>query len=327
MDGFQKTGMLCPLLLKNKWLTFGQSQTVFQAAQKDLGDAVPQAQRETFTTVEETRPSSTTPTASSIATLNDADVNTAASTSTEPSDPSSSQSVWNTQALFSRLQSALPPNVVSTVQSHIPESIKHASGNIDLAQIRTNLLSEVQRIQGVTRAQAEEYAHKSEALLREAVKEAQEVLRDAVKVIPPEETNSRLNSISSGFNLGGSNMSPGDVEVIGTTVANATIDSGKGKGVNIDAGMSAVSSRAEVFLARLTHDPTIMRTDPASDTVSKESYTAWIQKEVASKNGGLEGEEWRTTITKSLEDPANGKALICLKETVGKLSLFLDYTS
>lgn len=312
MDGFQKTGMLCPLLrLKLKWLTLGQSQTVFQTAQRDFGDIVPQVQRETSTTTEETRPSSTTPTASSIATLNDADVDTAANTSTEPSDPSSSQSVWNTQALFSRLQSALPPNVVSTVQSHIPRSIKHASGNIDLAQIRTNLFSEVQRIQGVTRAQAEEYAHKSEALLREAVKEAQGVLRDAVKVIPPEETNSRLNSTSSGSNLGGSNTSPEDVEV---TVTDATVDSEK--------GMSAVSSRAEVFLTRLTHDPTIMRTDPASDTVTKESYTAWIQKEVASKNGGLEGEEWRTTITKSLEDPANGQALMCLKETVGKSSLF-----
>lgn len=213
------------------------------------------------------------------------------------------------------------------MQSHIPESIKYASGTIDLAQIRTNLLSEVQRIQGVTRAQAEEYAHKSEALLREAVKEAQEVLRDAVKVIPPEETSSRLNSTSSGFNLGGSNMSPEDVEVTGTTVADTTVDSGKGKRASVDAGMSAVNSRAEVFLTRLTHDPTIMRTDPALDTATKELYRAWIQKEVALKNGGLEGEEWRTTITKSLEDPANGKALMCLKEAVGKLSLVLDRTS
>jgi len=254
-------------------------------------------------------------------------VNTAANTSAEPSDPSSSQSVWNTQALFSRLQSALPPNVVSIVQSHIPEAIKYASGNIDLAQMRTNLLSEVQRIQGVTRAQAEEYAHKSEALLREAVKEAQEVLKDAVKVIPPEETSSRLNSTSSGFNLDRSNMSLEDVEVTGSTVADAIVDSGKGKGVSVDAGMSAVSSRAEVFLTRLTHDPTIMRTDPALDSVTEELYAAWIRKEVASKNGGLEGEEWQTTITKNLEDPANGKALMCLKETVGKSSLFLGHTS
>ena len=302
-------------LLELGWSTLRQSQTVFETARRDFGDVVTQAQRELITTAEETRPSSTTPTVSSTATLNDADVNTVASTPAEPSGPSSSQSVWNTQALFSRLQAALPPNVVSTVQSHIPESVKHASENIDLTQIRTNLLSEVQRIQGVTRAQAEEYVHKSEALLRETVKEAQEVLKDAVKVIPPEETG----STSSRFIQDRSDMSPEDAEVTRSAVVDAVVNSGKGKGEKVGAGVSAAGTRAGAFLTRLRHDPTIMRTDPESDRATKELYTTWIQKEVTSKKGGLEGEEWQTIIAKNLDDTANGQALMNLKETVGKL--------
>ena len=71
-------------------------------------------------------------------------------------------------SFLSRLQATLPPNIVSTMQNHIPESIKHASESIDLGQLRSTLVSDFQRVQGVTRAQAEEYFHKSEGLLREA---------------------------------------------------------------------------------------------------------------------------------------------------------------
>ena len=62
-----------------------------------------------------------------------------------------------------------------------------------------------------------------------------------------------------------------------------------------------------------------MRTDPESDRATKELYTTWIQKEVTSKKGGLEGEEWQTIIAKNLDDTVNGQALMNLKETVGKL--------
>ncbi|KAF5354936.1 hypothetical protein D9756_005404 [Leucocoprinus leucothites] len=309
-----------------------QSQSVFETARKDFGDVVTQAQKElgklTSTaegsSVEGTTSTSTedadevTPTASSTATLNEAELNAPASTSTESTSSPSSPSGWNTQALFSRLQSALPPNVVSTVQSHIPESIRHASENIDLAQIRTNLLSEVQRIQGVTRAQAEEYVHKSEALLREAVKEAQEVLKDAVKVIPPDEAHSASNSSPSSLIWDGSDMwmLPGDAETTGNAAADATADSGKGKGKSVDAGVAAVATRAEALLRRLRHDPVIVRMDPESDGATQELYAAWVQKEVASKEGGLEGEAWQTTITKALDDTGDGEALASMKDTL-----------
>ncbi|EDR10972.1 uncharacterized protein LACBIDRAFT_324999 [Laccaria bicolor S238N-H82] len=64
-------------------------------------------------------------------------------------------------SLFSRLQSALPPNIVATVNNTTPESLKHVTDNVDFAGIRSNLLTEFQRVQGVTCAQAEEYVHKS----------------------------------------------------------------------------------------------------------------------------------------------------------------------
>lgn len=72
------------------------------------------------------------------------------------------------------------------MQAQLPECLKNAQ-HIDLAQLGSMLSSELQRVQDVTRAQAEEYVHKSEALLHEVMKEAVDVLREAVKVIPPEE--------------------------------------------------------------------------------------------------------------------------------------------
>jgi hypothetical protein len=316
-----------------------QSQSVFETARRDIGDVVNQAQKEltrlaSNTTEEpnaerEIQSSSSsreyeeeaTSLSASVSTIRDTSSTEApTSSSAEPSSHTSAQpqSGWNTQTLFSRLQSALPPNVVATVQNHIPESIKHASENVDLTQIRTNLLSEVQRIQGVTRAQAEEYVHKSEALLREAVKEAQEVFKDAVKVIPPEDSGA-TTSTTSGLIWDGADMwtLPGVVES-NSDAADADSSSGKGKGKNIDSGAAAVATRAEALLRRLKHDPAIVRVDPRVDETTKDKYMAWIKREVASKEGGIEGEEWRETVSKSLDDGVDGEALTNLKAMLGK---------
>jgi hypothetical protein len=257
-----------------------------------------------------------TPMSASVSTIQETS-STAATTSSSADSSGHTgaqpESGWNTQTLFSRLQSALPPNVVSTVQNHIPESIKHASENVDLTQIRTNLLSEVQRIQGVTRAQAEEYVHKSEALLREAVKEAQEVFKDAVKVIPPEGSGATSTSTTSGLIWDGADMwtLPGVVEA-NSDAADADVRK------SMDSGAAAVATRAEALLGRLKHDPAIVRVDPGIDKSTKDKYTAWIKKEVVSKEGGIEGEEWRTTISESLDNSIDGEALTNLKAMLGK---------
>ncbi|KAJ7072199.1 hypothetical protein C8F01DRAFT_1102919 [Mycena amicta] len=214
-------------------------------------------------------------------------------------DPSSSTTA-GVQNLFSRLQSALPPNIVSTVQSHIPESLKNASENIDFAQMRTTLTSEFQRVQGVTRAQAEEYVHKSEALLRDAMKEASEVLRDAVKVVPPDAPQT--------------SASPSNMLWDGTDMWMMPFDgpesNGKGKekaaSQSIADSQLAVATRAEVLLKRLQHDPEIIKLDPEADAGVNEIYSQWL---ATSMTDGLESEEWASKITALLDDSPDGQAL------------------
>lgn len=212
-----------------------------------------------------------------------------------PSTSASSQS-----SLFSRLQSVIPPNLISTVQSHIPESIKHASENIDVSQIGSNVLAELQRVQGVTRAQAEEYARKSEALIREAVKEANEVLKDAVKIIPPDASGQAGSSSGSGLVWDGSDMWMLPTDSFSTTSNQAS--SGKEKeGGPSSESQHAVASRALALLHRLQSDPSIIQHDPEADEGVKEAYAKWREEEIKSK-GGIESPEWTEQTAKLLKE-------------------------
>ena len=291
-----------------------------ETARKDFSEVVVQAQKELskLTTVEESKdleePETTkeTDTASSTA-----GPSTGAPTTQEPSTSASPPVVeeiptasTSTTTLFSRLQSALPPNIVATVQNHLPDSLKQASENIDLSQLGTNFVSEFQRVQGVTRAQAEEYVLKSEVLIRDAVKEAGEVLRDAVKVIPPDRSGESL--VWDGTDMW---MLPADSDSIGKEEV-ATRPSRK-------ETQSAVATRAEALLRRLKRDPTILRHDPEVDEGTRDEYRAWWEGEVNSKEGGIDGQEWTDKTTAVLEEPLDGPALKELRDMLGKTdSLF-----
>ena len=219
----------------------------------------------------------------------------------------------STSTLFSRLQSALPPNIVATVQNNLPGSLKHASENIDFSQLGTNLLSEFQRVQGVTRAQAEEYVLKSEVLIRDAMKEAGEVLRDAVKVIPPDQAGSNEGLIWDGTDMW---MLPADSsDSTGKEVAT-------GSTRNAEA-QSAVATRAEALLRRLKRDPAILRHDPEADEGNRDEYRAWLEREVNSKEGGIDGQEWKDKIAAVLEEPLDGPALMELRDMLGKFLILL----
>ncbi|KAL0068851.1 hypothetical protein AAF712_004182 [Marasmius tenuissimus] len=281
-----------------------QSQAVLETARKDFSSVVEQAQKELTKLTAEDSGSATTAAAStsrsptvedaqprsSVETVKPAtteDSSTSPSTSTEEQQPTSSTRT----TLFSRLQSALPPNVVSTVQANIPESLKNA----DFAQIRTNLTTEFQRIQGVTRTQAEEYVQKSEVLLREAMKEAGDVLRDAVKVIPPEE--------GSGDAATGSRSAPvltwdgSDMWMLpGASEGNV---GGKGKEKEgVTSG--SVSTRAEALLKTLRHNPDILKHDPEVDKGAPEgAYLKWAEENVGQ---GIDSEEWSGKIKKDLDE-------------------------
>ncbi|KAJ6587061.1 hypothetical protein DFH09DRAFT_1259982 [Mycena vulgaris] len=271
-----------------------QSQTALETARKDIGGVVTQAQQElSKLTTETPKPPAEVDPAQPPAESNEE------ATTPRNASPEASSSSIGVQNLFSRLQSALPPNIVSTVQSHIPETLKHASENIDLAQMRTSLMSEFQRVQGVTRTQAEEYVHKSEGLLREAMKEAGEVLRDAVKVIPPEEAQS--SGGSGGLIWDGADMwmLPFD--------SSDTSAKGKDKaGRQSTDTQLAVATRAESLLKRLKHDPEIIKHDPEADAGVKEFYIQWLATSV---KDGINGEEWTSKIAAVLNESADGQAL------------------
>ncbi|KAJ2931289.1 hypothetical protein H1R20_g5786, partial [Candolleomyces eurysporus] len=309
-----------------------QSQQVYEVARKDLGDVVVQAQKEIvkYTAAEPQQgstgdgaqdqattsrsvnaPSADGSSAPSAAESKDADSNTASTsaptaaataegleppTDGGPSASTSSQASSSSSSLFSRLQSVIPPNLITTVQSAIPESIKHASENIDVSQISSNVLSELQRVQGVTRAQAEEYARKSEALLREAVKEANEVLKDAVKIIPPDPSTSSGQAAGSGLVWDGSDMWMLPMDLASNQASSSsTSPSGTGKerasGGGGGESQHAVASRALALLHRLQSDPSIIQHDPEADDNVKEAYAKWREEEVKAK-GGFESPEW-----------------------------------
>ncbi|KAJ3515305.1 hypothetical protein NLJ89_g1852 [Agrocybe chaxingu] len=272
-----------------------QSQSALQTARKDFSQVVEQAQKElTKLTVAEAPNESSQTTEESEEKRGDA---AEPSTSTEEPTPSSSRETpqpstsGSSQTLFSRLQSSLPPNIVATVQNTIPESLKHASENIDLAGMRTNLLSEFQRVQGVTLAQAEEYVHKSEALLR----------------------GGRQGG-SSGMLWDGTDMwmLPSDPSE-SSSAGKEREGSSSGKATETQ---SALATRAEALLRRLRRDPAILRHDPEADGGVKTAYCAWREAEVETKDGSFDDAEWQGKIAAALEEPVEGPALKELEETL-----------
>ncbi|KAF7790359.1 hypothetical protein EIP86_001314 [Pleurotus ostreatoroseus] len=302
-----------------------QSQTVLETARKDLGQVVTQAQKELTKLTTEDSSNQTT-----NATTSTADPTTEASTSTAPPAEKSidgtseaSSSTGNespetpiatsrpehartasvsvaAQNLFSRIQSSLPANLASTVQAQLPESLRQGAGSIDLAQLRTTLTTEFQRVQGVTRAQAEEYVHRSEGLLHEA----SEFLKDAVKVVPPESSSTNAGVLWDGSDVW---MLP--------DMPSASDAKGKGKERQSGDGRSsgevlrAGATRAEALLTQLRHDPEVIKADPATDPRTKELWEEWVKKEVDSEAHGILSEKWTIELQQALQESQDGGAL------------------
>ncbi|KAF7970301.1 hypothetical protein HWV62_22996 [Athelia sp. TMB] len=284
-----------------------QSQSALEAARKDLGDVVSQAQKElsklTAADASASEPETTTPTGAET----EGDQPEAGSSTDGDKTPSPRQRDLPsspTQSLFSRLQSSLPPNIVATVQTHLPESIKNAS-SVDFAQLKTNLSAEFQRVQGVTLAQAEEYVHKSEGLLREAMREAGEVLKDAVKVIPPEEGGSTPGVMWDGT----------DVWMLPTPSSSNATSKGKEPETEQSSGkpsseaQRSAATRAQSLLKQLKYDPAVIKADPGAEESLKEQYATWIHDELDSKDGGLANQYWVDLTKGALDDSSDGRAL------------------
>ncbi|EIN11250.1 hypothetical protein PUNSTDRAFT_50311 [Punctularia strigosozonata HHB-11173 SS5] len=240
----------------------------------------------------------------------------------DPNAPSTDPPTSPTSASFnflSKLQSSIPPSLVSTVQNALPDSVKqHAAhpGSVDFAALRTTLSSEFQRVAGVTRAQAEEYVHRSEGLIREAVKHGGDLLKDAVKVVPPDP-NLPSGTANTGVVWDGTDVWAFDaLPVIAPSSSSSSTSSGKGKekvpalsSVQVQDAQKAVATRAEALLKRLRHDPEILKADPDADASLQDMYPTWIAREVVAKDGGINGVEWAARIEEALGDGTDGKAL------------------
>ena len=196
---------------------------------------------------------------------------------------------------------------------------------MDFTQLKSTLTSEIQRVQGaLTRAQAEEYVHRSEALLREAG----EFLKDAVKVVPPEDREDGV--FYPDVVLDGSQVvvmpptvgsfGPGNRDFLYSGPGGSGTVKGKGKGVAASARARAaglVGTRAAAMLAQLRQDPEELKRDPSLEEGTKDAYDAWVKEHITSQAGGLESEVWTKRIKDALADGEDGKTLGATKDTLG----------
>ncbi|KAI0915728.1 hypothetical protein AcW1_003754 [Taiwanofungus camphoratus] len=303
-----------------------QSQTAFQAARKDFGEVVSQAQKEISKLTSEVSASTTTadasegpaeqPTARSPTVVDsDSTASVSASTSTISASDSSTthtqaqSSQPQEQTLLSRLQASLPPNLVSSVQKQLPDSIKHARAGslsaLDFAQLRSTL----ERVQGATG----EYVQRSEGFLRDAG----EFLRDAVRVIPPEAAEGG----TPGVIWDGSDVwmlpteGAGSAKGKGKEREDRTSSSSGSRRPSVDT-LRAVATRAESLLKQLRHDPEVIKADPEADERAGELYNTWVASEVETREGGIESQEWQHRVEEALNDPVDGWALRNMVDTL-----------
>lgn len=279
-----------------------------ETARKDLTEVVSQAQKElNKLTTDAPLPEDSTADRAAV------DTETVAEPSGENTESTPTHQRTSNENLFARLQNSLPPNIVSTVQKQLPESLKNASSSIDLAQLRTTLSTEFERVQGVTRTQAEEYVHKSEGILREAMKEAGDFLKEAVKVVPPEEDG----GIPVGVMWDGT-----DVWMLPSSGGTPT-SSAKGKEKETSSrnhsldGLKAAATRAESLLKQLKHDPEVIRADPEVDPQSRELYKTWLEDKVNSHEDGINDSKWQDAMAKALAESVDGEALQSVHDILG----------
>lgn len=232
------------------------------------------------------------------------------STSSTIAPATSTNAGFSAQSIFTRIQSSISPNLVSTVQSNIrvPPSIRDAaSGSVDFSQLKNTLTTEFTRVQDITRAQAEEYVHKSEELLREAG----EFLKDAVKVVPPESQGETIGVMWDGS----------DVWMLPAVAASVASERAPGVAANGTErssmeGTRAVATRAEELLRRLRHDDTVIKANPEGEETVKALYDEWVSDHVEPV-GGIGGEEWLEKRKLAL----GAEGVSALKDSVGAFNL------
>ncbi|KAI0291151.1 hypothetical protein BC826DRAFT_1023951 [Russula brevipes] len=149
------------------------------------------------------------------------------------------QSPNSEQTLFTRLQSSLPPDLITSIRDTIPDSVRHPQGRIDLAH--------------AAQARVQDAAARGEELLRGA----SIFLRDAVRVVPPEQ------AISSPSASAAAPTHEGAAKPRGTTPATVAVS-------------STPATRRDALLHALRANPAILRVDPANEERSAVLFAAWV---------------------------------------------------
>lgn len=289
---------------------------VVSQAQKELGKLTlegstqprsPSAEPSTATDRAEAGPSN-------ISSSGDASSSTSqAQTNTDPHDEASTPRAApapapaSASSLFSRLQASLPPTFVSSVQATVQNQLPHLrNAHARANSIGVALTAELQKVQ------TGEFVARSEELLREAG----DFLRDAVRVIPPEEEGQQ----SVGIAWDGTDvwMLPNVGETAGKGKEREQERPGSGAGRRSGDSIRAGATRAEALLKQLRHDPEVIRVDPEADERVREMYATWVKDEVEAKEGEIHAEHWKDAIQKALDDGIDGAALARTRDVLSE---------
>ncbi|KAG8990358.1 hypothetical protein FRB90_001801 [Tulasnella sp. 427] len=254
-------------------------------------------------------------------------------------------------SFFSRIQSSLPPQLapesitqtLQNIQKQVQPALANAQtaastaalqaqhaasaaasqasqamSQVDVSQYQRSLsgnIRKLQEAQAPTLAQAqklaEEARHRSEILF----KEAGDYLKDAVKVVPPEEGGS--TGVAGAWDGTDLWMYPSPIGTAGwgggSTDTKAVEEEKPRK--SGDTMTYARVKRADALLARLKHDPELVKLDPEADDAVRETYLKFVGEEIDGK-GGIEGDVWSKKVGESLADGTDGAALKSTMDTL-----------
>ncbi|THH16254.1 hypothetical protein EW146_g4360 [Bondarzewia mesenterica] len=289
-----------------------QSETALQAARKDLGGYVLQAQRE-FNKLSVTPENVTAGPSTSRDAPSTSEEDASASYSSTSTSASASTSTLTgneqqpaPQGLLSRLQSSIPPDLLATVQNTqntLSETLRHAPERVDLSQLRSTFGNELQRMR----------VHSAAARGEELLRGAGDLLREAVRVVPPDAAG------GSGSGTTGVMWDGTDVWTMPGLSGSETPQSdspvvGKERSLRRSGEVTAIATRKEALLRALRTNPEILKVDPTVEHRSSQMFETWVKAEVEEKEGGLLGMEWNARIEKEME--IDGTALKDMKDAL-----------
>ena len=187
-----------------------------------------------------------------------------ASTATLSDPHQENQQHPGAHTLFTRLQSSLPPDLLTTLRDTLPDSVRNAQARQELAQ--------------AAQARVHGAAARGEVLLRGA----SVFLRDAVRVVPPESAVPASASTPPAFD----DATTPRAEAAPPVVISVT-----------------PATRRDALLRALRATPAILRVDPTKEERSATLFVSWAQvdglRDETQREAELAADEGALQITRS----------------------------